>query len=228
MMGSTAGIVFQIASILLIVGAVFLFFRKNSSDDIPVTKVQKALAAFQIILCGGFFALCLSDILDLKMNASMERVIINIFYDLVFISLTAYALSDLGRKKRIHLQIVVYACAALIAVQCFIFPYGAESTIKRVFETAEGIITFLLLIILLIKTDNEKLAQTSLAIIVIMELAVAVLNTVIPMTAITGDTQSIDIPLNYASLYMRPVIFGSLALAYRVWLDRDRSESAVQ
>ena len=61
-----------------------------------------------------------------------------------------------------------------------------------------------------------------------MELAVAVLNTVIPMTAITGDTQSIDIPLNYASLYMRPVIFGSLALAYRVWLDRDRSEPAVQ
>ncbi len=125
-MGSTAGIVFQIASILLIVGAVFLFFRKNSSDDIPVTKVQKALAAFQIILCGGFFALCLSDILDLRMNASMERVIINIFYNLVFISLTVYALSDLGRKKRIHLQIVVCACAALIAVQFHIPVRGGK------------------------------------------------------------------------------------------------------
>ena len=55
--------------------------------------------------------------------------------------------------------------------------------------------------------------------IVILEFAVAVVNTAIPMATITEDVESIDIPMNYLSLYMRPVIFSSLALVYRVWLD---------
>jgi hypothetical protein len=39
------------------------------------------------------------------------------------------------------------------------------------------------------------------------------------MASITEDIQIIDIPMNYAALYMRPVIAGSLALVYRIWLD---------
>ena len=52
----------------------------------------------------------------------------------------------------------------------------------------------------------------------------------IPILAITGqvprsvlykeDFQAVDIPLNHAALFMRPVLFASLALAYRFWLER--------
>ena len=60
-------------------------------------------------------------------------------------------------------------------------------------------------------------------IIVILEFAVAVINTAFPMAAIREDVQSIDIPMNYLALYMRPVIFSSLALVYRVWLDLQKA-----
>ena len=38
-----------------------------------LTKGQKALSVFQIVLCGGFFALCLSDVLDINVNASVRQ-----------------------------------------------------------------------------------------------------------------------------------------------------------
>ena len=219
-MGSPAGIVFQIVCILAIMGVVFLFLRKNKSDNFPITKFQKSLAVFQIILCGAFFALNLSDFLDYSMDPSMIRLILGLFYDLAFLSLAVYALSDVSRKKKINLQIVVGACAALIAIQCFVFPYGGENEFKRIFEFVEGILAFLLLILLIVKFDNIKFGLASLVLIVVMEFSVAVINTVLPLSSITQDSQSIDIPLNYASLYMRPVIFSSLTLAYRVWIDR--------
>ena len=59
-----------------------------------------------------------------------------------------------------------------------------------------------------------------------MELEVAVLNTALPMASITGDIQTIDIQMNYMALYMRPVIFSSLALIYRIWLDLKNAEKA--
>ena len=37
------------------------------------------------------------------------------------------------------------------------------------------------------------------------------------------DIQRIDVPMNYLSLYMRPVIFSTLALIYRVWLDLQKA-----
>lgn len=53
----------------------------------------------------------------------------------------------------------------------------------------------------------------------VLELAVAAENTIVPFSTITDDIQLIDIPLNYAALFMRPVLFASLALIYRVWMD---------
>ena len=76
--------------------------------------------AFQIVLCGVFFALCLSDVLDIKSNFSAVRFILNIFYALVFLSLTSFALSGLHQKKQKHIQMIVCFSAALIAVQCFV------------------------------------------------------------------------------------------------------------
>ena len=212
------GTVFQIVSIILIIGAVFLFCR-HSEKISQITKAQKALAVLQIVLCGGFFALCVSDVLDIKVNFSAVRLILNLFYGITFLALSAFALSDLHRKKQLHIQIIVCACAALIAAQCFVFPYETENELKRIIEAIEGVVVFTLLLLLITRISDKKFGQNALFIIILLELGVAILNTALPIASITEDIQSIDVPMNYLSLYMRPVIFSSLALIYRVWLD---------
>jgi hypothetical protein len=170
-------------------------------------------------LLAGFFALCLSDVLDIRVNFSAVRLFLNIFYALTFLSLTAFALSDLHQKKQKRVQLIVCFCAALIAAQCFVFPYDTPNEIMRICEAAEGIAVFTMLIILVTRINDSKYGQRALRVIVILELAIAVFNTVFPMAFITEDIQIIDIPMNYAALYMRPVIFSSLALIHRIWLD---------
>ena len=216
------GTVFQIISIVLIIGAVFLF-RTKISDKTMITKGQKALAVFQIVLCSGFFALCLSDVLDIKANFSAVRLFLNLFYALAYLSMTAFALSDLEQKKEKHIRIIICSCAALIAVQCFIFPYEAKNEFMRVCQAIEGIAVYTMLIVLAARIGDEKYGKSALFVIILLELAAAVLNTVLPMVSITDDVQRIDIPMNYASLYMRPVIFSSLALIYRIWIDLKRN-----
>ena len=216
------GTVFQIISIVLIIGAVFLF-RTKISDKTMITKGQKALAVFQIVLCGCYFALCISDVLDIKANFSAVRLFLNLFYALAYLSMTAFALSDLEQKKEKHIRIIICSCAALIAAQCFIFPYDAKNEFMRVCQAIEGIAVYTMLIVLAVRIGDEKYGKSALFVIILLELAAAVLNTVHPMTSITEDIQSIDIPMNYASLYMRPVIFSSLALIYRIWIDLKRN-----
>ena len=217
-------IAFQVVSVLLIVGAVLLFL-KRSARNVRMTKGLKALAVFQIVLCGGFFALCLSDALDLKVSFSAVRLFLNIFYALAFLSLAVFALTDLRQKKPKHVRMVVCFCAALIAAQCFIYPYDSGTEFKRIFEALEGIAVFTLLILLASRIGDEKYGRSALLVIVFLELAIAVLNTILPMASITEDIERIDIPMNYLALYMRPVIFSSLALIYRVWLDLRKAES---
>ena len=211
-------IAFQVVSIILIIGAVLLFWKKNSGNSV-ITNFQKALVVFQIVLCGGFFALCVSDVLDIRVNFSAVRVSLNVFYALVFLSLTAFALSGLEQKKQKYMRLIVCLCAALIAMQCFVFPYDAKNEFMRICEAVEGIAVFTMLIVLATQINNEKYGQSALFVIILFEIAVAVFNTVQPMASITEDIQSIDIPMNYLALYMRPVIFASLALGYRTWMD---------
>ena len=211
-------IAFQIVSVILIFGAVLLFWKKTSRNTM-ITKTQKALAVFQIVLCGGFFALCLSDVLDINVSFSAVRLFLNIFYALAFLSMAVFALSGLQQKKQKHVRMIVCFCAALIAAQCFIFPYDAENEFIRICEAVEGIAVFTMLIILVTNINDGKYGQIALLMIVLLEFATAILNTALPMASITEDVQSIDIPMNYLSLYMRPVIFSSLALIYRIWLD---------
>lgn len=211
-------IAFQIVSVILIIGAVLLFWKKNSGNPV-ITNFQKALVVFQIVLCGGFFALCVSDVLDIRVNFSAVRVSLNVFYALVFLSLTAFALSGLEQKKQKYMRLIVCLCAALIAMQCFVFPYDAKNEFMRICEAVEGIAVFTMLIVLATQINNEKYGQSALFVIILLEIAVAVFNTVQPMASITEDIQSIDIPMNYLALYMRPVIFASLALVYRTWMD---------
>lgn len=211
-------IAFQVVSVILIIGAVLLFWKKNSGNPV-ITNFQKALVVFQIVLCGGLFALCVSDVLDIRVNFSAVRVSLNVFYALVFLSLTAFALSGLEQKKQKYIRLIVCLCAALIAMQCFVFPYDAKNEFMRICEAVEGIAVFTMLIVLATQINNEKYGQSALFVIILLEIAVAVFNTVQPMASITKDIQSIDIPMNYLALYMRPVIFASLALVYRTWMD---------
>ncbi|MBP5169355.1 MAG: hypothetical protein ILP14_09175 [Oscillospiraceae bacterium] len=217
-------IAFQVFSAILLVGALLLF-RKRTSGNTMITKPQKALAVFQIVLGGGFFILCLSDVLDIKVDFSAVRVFLNVFYALAFLSLAAFALSDLMKKKEKHIRIIICACAALIAAQCFVFPYEAKNELKRIFEVVEGIAVFTMLIILATRINDGEYGQRALFVIVILELAAAVINTIWPMASITEDIERTDIPMNYLALYMRPVIFSSFALIYRIWLDLKKAES---
>ena len=56
------GIAFQIVSVILIIGAVLLFCKRTSGNTI-ITKGQKALSVFQIVLCADIsFSDCLCSV----------------------------------------------------------------------------------------------------------------------------------------------------------------------
>lgn len=57
-------VVLQVVCVLVIIAAVVFFIRWSREDYSEVKAWQIALAVFQIVLCGWFFALCVSDYLD--------------------------------------------------------------------------------------------------------------------------------------------------------------------
>ena len=212
-------VVFQVVSALLLIAALVLFLIKSRSSGNGASKGQLLLSGFQLLLCGWFFALCLSDVLDINVNFSYVRLVLNVFYGIAFLAVSIYTLFMKYRKNDRDLKLVVVSYIVLIGLQCFVFPYGTENEILRVFEAIEGAVVFGLLIAEIIKLSDEKFCQRSLFIATVLELAVAIENVIVPFSNITDDIQLIDIPLNYMSLFMRPVLFASLALVYRVWLD---------
>lgn len=212
-------VVFQIVCAMLLIAALVVFLMKTRVSGKGASKGQTLLAGFQLLLCGWFFALCLSDVLDIGVNFSYVRLILNVFYGIAFLAVSIYTLFTKYRNNDRDLKAVILSYVLLTGVQCFVFPYGSEIEILRIFEAVEGAVVFGLLIAVLMKLADDKFCQRSLFIAVVLELAVAVENVIVPFSNITDDIQLIDIPLNYASLFMRPVLFASLALVYRVWLD---------
>ena len=212
-------VVFQIVCSLLLVAALVVFLIRSRSSGKGATKGQFLLAGFQFLLCGWFFALCLSDVLDINVSFSYVRLVLNMFYGIAFLTVSIYTLFLKYRKNGRDLKLVVFSYIILIGLQCFVFPYGAGNELLRIFEAVEGAVVFGILIAVFIRISDEKFCQRSLFIATILELAVAVENVIVPFSTITDDVQLIDIPLNYAALFMRPVLFATLALIYRVWLD---------
>jgi len=213
-------IALQVVCSLLIVAAVVFYLLRNKRAQVNATPGRNALAVFQIVLCGWFFSLCISDFLDIQVSFSLERLVVNIFYIIAFLSLAVYVLFNEFKEGSAYLRGVVGAFLALIIVQCFVFPYGTEQRVLQVFEDIEGVVVFGLLVAFLLKMEDARFGQICLVVIVALELLVAVENTVVPFDSITNDFQAVDIPLNHASLFMRPALFASLALAYRAWLER--------
>ena len=218
------GIVFQAVCALFIVAAVIVFVVQSRSARAGSSKAQIVLAVFQVALCGWFFGLCVSDILDVNVGFSYVRFVLNIFYALAFLMVTVYTFILRSRLKDRYFTYVIWSYIALIAMQCFVFPYGTEIEILRIVEALEGAAVFGLLIALLLRREDAAFCKKALVTAVVLELFIAVENTILPFSAIINDIDIMDIPLNYASLYMRPVLFATLALIYQVRLDRKSAE----
>ena len=212
--------VYQVVCVLFILAAAVVFARKNSIAKTGGTKLQMGLALFQVVLCGWFFALCVSDILDIKVNFSYVRLVLNVLYALAFLAVTIYTFVYKKKDDDRYFRCVLWSFIALIAVQCFVFPYGTENEILRIIEALEGAVVFGFLITLLFKLENGAFCKKLLLTAVVLELLIAVENLIVPFAAITDDIQVADIPLNYASLFMRPVLFATLALLYQIRIDR--------
>ena len=94
------------------------------------------------MLCGWFFALCVSDVLDFGVNFSAVRVILDFFYALAFLSLSVYAQFTKHKNDDCDMRFVIAAFIVLIGIQCFVFPYEKEQEALRIFESVEGAIVF--------------------------------------------------------------------------------------
>ncbi len=210
----------QIVCAVFILAAAVLFICRNRTKKTGESKGLLVLTVFQIILCGWFFALCVSDILDIKVSFSLERLVVNIFYAIAFLAISVYALFNNRKQRPAYFKGVLWAYIVLIAVQCFAFPYGTENLWLRVVEALEGAAVFGMLIALLFRMEDESFCRKCLMIAIILELLIAIENVIVPFATITDDIEIIDIPLNYAALFMRPVLFASLALAYHARLIR--------
>lgn len=213
-------IVLQVVCVLFILAAVIIFARKNTRTKIGSSKLQMVLAVFQIILFGWFFALCVSDILDINVNFSYVRFVLNVFYVLVFSAVTVYTFVFKNRSEDRYFRCMIWAYIALVALQCFVFPYETENEIMRIIEAVEGAVVFGFLIALLLKLESRSFCKKILVTMVVLELFIAIENLIMPFASITDDFQIVDIPLNYTALFMRPVLFATLALLYQVRLDK--------
>ena len=125
-------------------------------------------------LCGYFFALCLSDVMDVRSDFSVVRFVLNCFYDLAFLALTAYVLFFSDRENDNWFRAVVWSGILLIAVQCLGYPYGAESEALRIIEALEGAAVFGLLIAFSMRLRDAGFGQKCLAAIILMELLDAI------------------------------------------------------
>ena len=213
-------IALQIVCVLFIVAAVIVFARMNNRARTGSTKLQMALALYQVVLCGWFFALCVSDILDISVNFSYVRFVVNVFYGLAFFAVMVYTFVYKNRGEDRYYRCMVWSLIALTAIQCFVFPYETENEIMRIIEAVEGAVVFGFLIALLFKLESIAFCKKILLTSVVLEFFIAVENVIMPFASITDDFQIVDIPLNYAALFMRPVLFSSLALLYQVRLDK--------
>ena len=131
-------IALQVVCVLFILASVFVFVRKNRRGIIGSSKLQMALAVFQVVLFGWFFALCVSDILDIKVNFSYVRFILNIRYALAFLAVAFYTFIYKNKGDDRYFRCVIWSYIALTALQCFVFPYGTENEIMRIIEAVEG------------------------------------------------------------------------------------------
>lgn len=87
-------IVLQVVCVLFVLAACVVFSRQNSRDRTGSSKLQMTLALYQVVLLGWFFALCVSDILDINVNFSYVRFVLNVFYALTFLAVAVYTFSS--------------------------------------------------------------------------------------------------------------------------------------
>ena len=203
----------QAMCVALIAAASVLYMRGARPLRRKATRGQYMLVFFQIILCGSYFALCLSDYLFARAVPDQERMISDMIFLLMFLALGVYALFLSRLNSDLYIRGTLAILAALTAAQCFVFPDDASGT-GRVAAGAVGALTAAALIVSLLRIRSASFVQKCMIGIIALELSLAVWN------VFTAARLSADEPRRYAAFFMRTALFSTLALAYRVWLDR--------
>ncbi len=205
---------FQAMCVALIAAASVVYMRRNRPLRRKATRGQYMLVFFQIVLCGSYFVLCLSDYLAVRTGPDRARMISDAIYILMFLTLGVYSLLLSRLSSDMYIRGTLAVFAALTAAQCFVFPEEALGTAGRIAAQAGGALAAAALVAALLRIRSASFVRMCLIGIIALELGVAVWN------LLSSVRISADEPRRYAAFFMRTALFSTLALDYRVWLDR--------
>ena len=214
--------VFKVVCLVLILLVLFIYLRTSKKSGEKLSKLQLIIVSVQILIAGYFFALCLSDFYAVAKNFSIERLVADIFCDIAYLLLTIYILFYNRKKEEGYFKVVIWAAISFIAVQCFVVPYRNEFSTMKIFETIEGAVVYGILIAMVLNLKKASFGKKCMLIVVVLELIVAIANILAPLKSIVEDVQTVGVSLNYQALFVRPVLFVSIALAYLFWLERHK------
>ena len=208
-------VLFQALCVALIAAASIVYIRSNRRPlRRKATRGQYMLVFFQIILCGSYFVLCLSDYLAVRTGPDRARMISDMIYILMFLTWGVYSLFLSRLNSDMYIRGTLAVFAALTAAQCFIFPEDAPGTAGKIVAQAGGALVTAALIASLLRIRSASFVRMCMIGIVALELGVAV------WSLLSAARLSADEPRRYAAFFMRTALFSTLALDYRVWLDR--------
>ena len=213
--------IFKIISLVLILLILFIYLWKLKKSGEKVTKLQLIIVSVQLVICSYFFALCVSDFFEISKHFSLERLVADIFCDIAFLVLIIYILFY-NRKEEGYFKIVLWASINFIGVQSFVVPYRSEFSLMKIFETIEGAVVYGILIAMVLNLRSASFCKKCIFIVIALEMIISILNVFIPIKSVEVEYHSIDIFINLQALFVRPVLFGSIALAYFAWIDRHK------
>ena len=213
--------IFKVISLVLILLILFIYLWKLKKSGEKVTKLQLIIASVQLVICSYFFALCVSDFFEISKHFSLERLVADIFCDIAFLVLIIYILFY-NRKEEGYFKIVLWAAINFIGVQSFVVPYRSEFSLMKIFETIEGAVVYGILIAMVLNLRSASFCKKCIFIVIALEMIISILNVFIPIKSVEVEYHSIDIFINLQALFVRPVLFGSIALAYFAWIDRHK------
>lgn len=214
--------VFKIVCLILILLVLFIYLRNSKKSGEKLSKLQLIIVSVQIFIAGYFFALCLSDFYAIAKSFSIERLVADIFCDIAYLMLTIYILFYNRKKEEGYFKVVIWAAIGFIAIQSFVVPYRNEFSAMKIFETIEGAVVYGILIAMVLNLKKASFGKKCMLIVVALELIVAFANILAPLKPIARDIQAVDMSLNYQALFVRPVLFISIAFAYLAWIDRHK------
>ena len=214
--------IFKIVSLVFILLVLFIYLLKYKKTGEKASKLQLLIALVQLIICTYFFALCVSDFFEISKHFSLERLVADIFCDIAYLLLIVYLLFYNRKEEEGYFKVVLWAAINYIGVQSFVVPYRSGISVMKIFETIEGAAVYGILIAMVLNLRKATFCKKCILIVIALEMIVSILNVFMPIKSVEVEYRSIDIFLNLQALFVRPVLFGSIALAYLAWFDRHK------